>query len=144
MKPGSLPSCHRRLPVPLVVCLEGQGCGALGGGSLEGGVCSSLSHASSSVSDSHHPGFVLSPVCQGEGFGQGDSGSLPQGSGGACTFNSGLLQLHVCCDQGYLGGGGGGGGLEANHRPVHPEPECGSDLFSDGDISDSSTLCSQE
>ena len=37
----------------------------------------------------------------------------------------------------------GYGGL-ADHRPVHPEPECGSDLFSDGDISDGSARCSQE
>ena len=36
------------------------------------------------------------------------------------------------------------GGLAADHRPVHPEPECGSDLFSDGDISDGSACCSQE
>ena len=68
VKPGSLPSGHRWLPVSPVVRLEGQGYGALGGGSLEGEVCDSLSHASSSVSDSHHPGFVLSPVCQGEGL----------------------------------------------------------------------------
>ena len=115
MKPGSLPSGHKRLPVPPVVRLEGQGCGALGGGSLEGGVCDSFSHASSSVSDSHHPGFILSPVCQGEGFGRGGSGSSPQGSGGACASDSGLLQPHVCCDQGY-------GGLAADHRPVSPEP----------------------
>ena len=96
MKPGSLPRGHRWLSVSPVVRLEGQGCGALGGGSPEGGVCDSLAHASSSVSDSHHPGFVLSPVCQGEGFGRGDSGSLPQGSGGACASNSRFLQLHVC------------------------------------------------
>ena len=137
MKPGFLPSSHRRLPVPPVVHLEGQGCGALGGGSLEGGVCDSLSHAFSSVSDSHHPGFILSPVCQGEGFGRGDSDSSPQGSGGACASNSGLLQPHVCCDQGY-------GVLAADDRPVHPEPEVGSDLFSNGDISDDSARCSQE
>ena len=80
---------------------------------------------------------LLSPVCQGEGFGRGDSGSSPQGSGGACASNSGLFQPHVCCDQGY-------GGLVADHRPVHPEPECGSDPFSDGDISDGSVCCSQE
>ena len=36
------------------------------------------------------------------------------------------------------------GGLVADHRPVHPEPECGSNLFSDGDISDGSARCSQE
>ena len=60
--PGTLPSGDRRLSVPPVVCLEGQRCGALGGGSLEGGVCDSLPHASFSVSDSHRPGLVLSPV----------------------------------------------------------------------------------
>ena len=76
--PGTLPSGNRRLSVPPVVRLEGQRCGALGGGgSLEGGGMQFLSHASSSVSDSHLPGFVFSPVCQGEGFGGGDSGSLP-------------------------------------------------------------------
>ena len=53
------------------------------------------------------------------------------------TANSGLFQPHFCCDQGYRG-------LAADHRPVHPEPECGSDPFSDGDISDGSALCSQE
>ena len=137
MKPEALPSGDRRLSVPPVVRLEGQRCGALGGGSFEGGVCDSLSHTASSVPDSHHPGFVLSPVCQGEGFGRGDSGSSPQGSGGACASNSRLLQPHVCCHQGY-------GWLSADHRPVHPEPECGSDSFSDGDPSDGSALCSQE
>ena len=137
MKPGSLPRDHRWLPVSPVVRLERQGCGALGGGSPEGGVCDSLPHASSSVSDSHHPGFVLSPVCQGEGFGRGDSGSSPQGSGGACASNSRLLQPHVCCDQSY-------GGLEADHRPLNSEPGCGSDSFSDGDNSDGSACCPQE
>ena len=137
MKPGSLPSGHWWLPVSPVVSLEGQLCGALGGGSLEGGVCDSFSHASPSFSDSYRPGFVLSPVCQGEGFGRGDSGSSPQGSGGACAPDSGLLQLHVCCDQGY-------GGLEADHRPLNSEPECGSDSVSDGDISDGPACCPQE
>ena len=126
MKPGFLFSSHRRLPAPPVVRLEGQGCGALGGGSLEGRVCDSLSHASASVSDSHHPGFVLSPVC---------SGSSSQGSGGACASESGLLQPHVCSDQGYEG-------LAADHRPV--SSECGSDSFLDGDFSDGSACCSQE
>ena len=60
MKPGSLPRGHGWLPVSPAVRLERQGCGALGDESPEGGVCDSLSHVSSSVSDSHHPGFVLS------------------------------------------------------------------------------------
>ena len=137
VKPVSLPRGHRRLPVSPVVRLERQGCGTLGGGSPEGGVCDSLPHTSSSVSDSHHPGFVLSPVCQGEGFGRGDSGSSPQGSGGACASNSRLLRPHVCFDQGY-------GGLEADHRLLNSEPKCGSDSFSGGDISDGSACCPQE
>ena len=137
MKPGTLPSGDSRLSVPPLVRLEGQRCVALGGGSLEGGVCDSLSHASASVSDSHHPGFVLSPVCQGVSFGRGDSGSSPQGSGGACTSNSRLLQSHVCCHQGYRG-------VAADYRPVHPEPECGSDSFLNGDFSDGSSFCAEE
>ena len=137
MKPGSLPRGHRWLPVSSVVRLERQGCGALGYGSPEGRVCDSLSHASSSVSDYRHPGFVLSPVCQGEGFGRLDSGSLPQGSGGACASNPRFLQPHVCCDQSYWG-------LEADHRPRNSEPGCGSDSFSDGDILDGFACCLQE
>ena len=45
------------------------------------------------ILDSYSPQF-----CQGEGFGRGDSGSSPQGSGGAFASNSGLLKPHVCCD----------------------------------------------
>ena len=137
MKPESLPSGHRWLLVSPVVRLEGQGCRALGVGSLERGVCDSLSHASPSFSDFHHPGFVLSPVCQGDSFGRGDSGSSPQGSGGACASDSGFLRPHVCCDQGY-------GRLAADHRPLNSEPERGSDSFSDGDISDGSACYRQE
>ena len=36
------------------------------------------------------------------------------------------------------------GGLEADYRPVHPEPERGSDSFSDGDILDGSSFCAEE
>ena len=107
MKPGTLPSGDRRLSVPPLVRMEGQRCRALGGGNLEGGVCNSLSHASSSVSASHHSGFVLSLVHQGESFGEGDPGSSLQGSGGACTSDYGLLKPHVCCHQVSRGMGGG-------------------------------------
>ena len=101
VKPGTLPSGDRRLSVPQVVRLEGHWCRALCGGSLQRGVCDSFSHASSFfVSDSHRPGFVLTPVHQGEGFGGGDSGSSPQGSSGVCASNSRLLQPHVRCHQG--------------------------------------------
>ena len=38
----------------------------------------------------------------------------------------------------------GGGGVAADYRPVHPEPECGPDSFSDGDFSDGSSFCAKE
>ena len=127
MKPGTLPSGDRRLSVPPVVRLEGQRCGALGGGSLERGVCDSLSHTTPSVSDSHHPGFVLSPVSRGELWKRRFrlfAAREPPTPG----FYSRMFVVTKVVD----------------HRPVHPEPECGSDSFSDGDISDGSLLCSQE
>ena len=34
--------------------------------------------------------------------------------------------------------------VAADHRPVNSKPECGSDSFSDGDISDGSVCCPQE
>ena len=34
--------------------------------------------------------------------------------------------------------------MEADYRPVHSEPECGSDSFSDGDFSDGSLFCAEE
>ena len=36
------------------------------------------------------------------------------------------------------------GGLAADHRPVNSEPECGSDSFSDGGISEGCACCPQE
>ena len=39
------------------------------------------------------------------------------------------------------GGWGGGGG---DYRPVHPEPECGSDSFSNRDFSDGPSFCAEE
>ena len=33
---------------------------------------------------------------------------------------------------------------KADYRPVHPEPECGSDFISDGDFSDRSSFCEEE
>ena len=97
---GSFPSGNRRLFVPPLAFLEGHWCRAMGGGSLEVGVCISLLQSSSSVRDSYSRGFVLSPVHQGEDLGGGGSGSSPQGSGGACVFFSGLLQPDVRRHQG--------------------------------------------
>ena len=67
-------------PCPTVVggCLSfhlgGQGCGTMGGGGVERGLRDSFSRCSPSLIHPHHPGFVLSPVHQGESS-RGDSGS---------------------------------------------------------------------
>ena len=134
---GSLPSSNQWLFVPPLAFLEGQTCGALGSGSLEVGVYDSLSQFSSPVRDSHTHGFVLSPIHQGEGLGGGDSGSLPQGSGGACVIFSGLLQPDVCRHQGI-------GRMETDHQPLHSEPVSGSDVFSGGDCSDGPSFGAEE
>ena len=136
VKPGSLPSGHRRLPVPPVVRLEDMGAEPWVVEVLREGYVipfrmPPLLSPTPIILDSY------SPQSQGEGFGQGDSGSSPQGSGGACASDSGLLQPHDCSDQGY-------GWLAADHQPVNSEPECGSDSFSDGNISDGSPCCPQE
>ena len=128
MKPGTFPSGDRRLSVPPLVRMEGQRCGALGGGSPEGGVCDSLSHASPSVSDSYHSGFVLSPVRQGEEI-QEPASPTP-----------GFYSLMFVVTKAT----GGGGGVAADYRSVHPEPECGSDSFSNGDFPDCSSFCAEE
>ena len=124
----SLPSSSWWLPVLSLVSLGGQGCGTMGGGGAERGLRDSFSRCSPSLSHSHHPGFELSPVHQG----RGDSGSSPQGCGGACVPFSGVLQLHVCDDQGV-------GRVEAHYRSLHSQP-LGGDLevsYRDGPISSS-------
>ena len=73
----SLSVCCGRLPVPPLDILEGQGCGSLGGGGSEGGVCDSFSHASSPFRDSTTPGFVLPPSIKGEAL-QGEIQALLQ------------------------------------------------------------------
>ena len=70
----------------------------------------SLTH--SSIGNSHHPGFVLSPLHQGESSGGGDSGSLSQGGGGACIPLSGILQSHVRSVR----------RVEAHYRSLYSQP----------------------
>ena len=127
--PGTLPSGDRRLSVPSVVHLEGQKCRVLGGESLEGGVCESLLHASFSVSDPHRPGLVLSPVHRGGALEEEIQALRRKGAVKPAPPTPGF------CSRMFVGG---------RYRPVHPEPECGSDSFLDGDISDCSSFCAEE
>ena len=120
-----------------MVRLEGQGCGALGGGSLEGGVCDSLSHASPLsttpiILDSYSPQSVMGRALDDEIQALHRKGAVEPAPPTSGFFSRMFVVTKAT------------GGLAADHRPVHPEPECGSDLFSDGDISDGSARCSQE
>ena len=107
-------SSGRRLSVLQMVSLEGQGCGCMGGRGLAGGVCGFIPHCSSSFADPCHSAFVLSPVHQGEGLGGRDSGSSAEGGSRTCFSNSGVLQLHVCGNQGIRR-------VETDYRSLHLE-----------------------
>ena len=123
MKPGTLPSGDRRLSVPPLVRMEGQGCGALGGGSPEGGVCDSLSHASSSVPDSYHSGFVLSPVRQGESFGGRDPDSSLQGIPPSAGSSDASVSRRLA-DPGVVSGGSLLGKVPSS-QPLSGAGNCG-------------------
>ena len=74
-------------------------CGSVGGGGLEVGVRDTFSQCSASFRIPHRPGFVFSPVPQGEGSGGGDSVSAAQRCSRACVSFSKFLQSHVCGHQ---------------------------------------------
>ena len=113
------------------------GGGCLGGAGSAGGVYCYFSHSSSFVAGTSHPSFVLSPVHQGESAGVGDSGSVAQRCNRAGVHDSGVLQSHVCSDQGVRR-------VEARHRPLHPEQLCGENPLPDGDHSVGSSVNSSE
>ena len=138
MKSGTLPSGDRQLSVPPLVHLEGQRCGALGGGSPEGGVCDSLLHSSSSVSDSH-PSWIrtLPGPSRGELWRRRFRHFTAREQWSLRLRLQAFTAAHLLSPT--LRGGGGG-----DYRSVHPEPECGSDSFSNGDFSDSPSFCVEE
>ena len=72
---------YRRLSVPPLAGLEGQGRGSLGGGSSPAGVSSSVCQGSSTVSGTHPHAFLRPHVHQGGCSGGGHSGPHFQGSG---------------------------------------------------------------
>ena len=55
-----------------------------------------------------------------------------------------LQAFTVACSLSSRLRGRGGGVAAADYRPVHSEPECGLDSFSDGDFSDGSSFCAEE
>ena len=131
-----LTSSNWRLSVPLLVVLEGRvrsrgSWRSWGQGMRYHFTVFCLSQ------DPPLPGFLLYLVHQGGGSGEGDSGSLPQGCSGACTFFFRVLQSHVCGHQGVQR-------VENYHRSLHPEPVGGEDTVSDGDCPFGSPLSMED
>ena len=118
---------YRRLFVPPLAGLEGQGRRSLGGGSSPAGVSSSPCQGSSTVSGTHPHAFLRPHVHQGGGSGGGHSCPHFQGSGRTCSSAfSRLLQPSVCGVEDL-------GVLVSRHRPLSPQPLSRFLSFQDGD-----------
>ena len=109
----SFPDPFRRLSVPPLAGLEGQGCGALGCRGAEGGLLSALPQRSSSFQCSHPNAFLQPHLHHGGCSGGGHLRLNCQGCCGACsTPFSRLLQLSVRSVEDL-------GVMASGHRPLH-------------------------
>ena len=122
-----MPNPVRRLSVPPLTGLEGQGRGSVGGGGPPGGVSHTLPPASSSVYGLHPLAFVC-PYLHQRGCSRGGHRGVDcQGCCGACSCSlSRLLQPPVCGldDLGVVASG---------HRPVPAQSLRGHFTLSHGD-----------
>ena len=119
----------RRLSVPPLAGLEGQGCGAVGSRGAEGWLLSAFPQHPSTFHCSHPDAFVQPHLHQGGCSGGGHLGLSCQGCFGACsTPFSRFLQPSVRCmkDLGVVASG---------HRPLPSQSLCGRVSVSDGDHS---------
>ena len=80
-----MPDPVRRLSVPPLAGLEGQRCGALGGGGVAVRIPHSFPLQTSFIQGSHLPAFLPPFLHQRGGAGGGYSGSCSQECGGACS-----------------------------------------------------------
>ena len=123
----SMSNSYRRLSVPQLAGLEGQGRGSLGGGSSPAGVSYSLCQGSSTVSGTHPHAFLRPHVHQGGCSGGGHSGLHFLGSGRTGSFDfSGLLQPSLCGVEDL-------GVLASSHRPLSSQSLSGFFSLQDGD-----------
>ena len=107
----SFPDLFRRLSVPPLAGLEGQGCGALSCRGAEGGLLSALPQRSSSFQCSHPNAFFQPHLHQGGCSGGGHLRLNCQGCCAACsTPFSRLLQPSVCGVEAL-------GVMASGHRP---------------------------
>ena len=124
-----MPDPVRRLSVPPLADLEGQGCRSVGGGGAAGRVPHPFPLSSSAVCGTHPYAFVQPLVHQRGCARGGHPGFNCQGCGGACSTSlSQLLQPSVC-------------GLEnlrvvaSGHRSLNPQLLRGRVTLPDGDHS---------
>ena len=119
----------RRLSVPPLAGLEGQGCGALGGRGAAGRLLSAFPQHSSTFQCSAPNAFLQPHFHQGCCSGGGHLGPRCQGCCGACsTPFSRLLQLSVRSVEDL-------GAVASSHRPLPSQSLCGRVSVSDGDHS---------
>ena len=131
---GAMSLIHqsRRLSVPLLVHLEGQGCRFFGGGGVTEQIFDPLRITSSSLSGSGSLRQLLPFVHQGSSSAGGNLGLDRERSCRTLSSLSGVLQPSFCCDEGV-------GLMGAHHRPLHLEQVRSLVLVQDGDQS----VCSQ-
>ena len=124
-----MPDPVRRLSVPLLAGLEGQGRGSVGGGVAEGGVPHPFPLPSSTICGAHPYAFVQPLVHQGGCARGGHPGFNYQGCGGACSSSlSRFLQPSVCGLENL-------GVVASGHRSLDPQQLRGCVTLSDGDHS---------
>ena len=132
----TLPDPVRRLSVPPLVGLEGQRCGALGGGGVAVRILHSFPLRPSSNQGSHLLAFLPPFVHQRGGSGGGYSGPCGQECGGACSSAfprllqpafRGVEDLRI---------------LETRHRSLDPQSVRGCVALPHGDNPVSPSFCS--
>ena len=107
----SLAFQDRRLLVPPMVHLEGQGCGAEGGGGAEMRLQDSLCLGSSTISDSNSPAKLLFDLRQGEAL-QGEiEGLIAKGVVERAPLSPGYYSRLFCSAEGFRC-------MEASNRSV--------------------------
>ena len=125
----SFPDPFRRLSVPPLAGLEGQGCGAWGCRGAEGWLLSALPQHPSSFQCSHPNAFLQPHLLQGSCPGGGHLRLNCQGCCGACsTPFSRLLQPSVRSVEDL-------GVMASGHRPLPSHSLCGCVSLPDGDHS---------
>ena len=123
------------MSAPPLAGLEGQGCGAVGGGSAEVWLSSALPQHPSAVRSSNPNAFVQPHLHQGGCAGGGHLGLNCQRCCGACsTPFSRLLQPSVRCVEDL-------GVVASGHRPLPSQSLCGRVSLSDGDHSVCAPVC---